>query len=379
MSQQVQTTERQSWQQFQVELETRATEIGSQLPSTISRDRFINASIAAVKQTPAILMATPRSLFAALTKAAQDGLLPDGREGVITVFNQKIPNTNPAKHENVAQWNPMTYGLRKRARELDGIIIDAQVVMEGDEFEYEQGDTPRIYHRPAPRGEDQTKAAAGVAVYAIFRHPTEGILHREVMWKHEVFAVMNQSRAKTSLMWTTFWTEGWRKTVIRRGNKSVPVSQKLEQIISRVDEDFAFNEAPKALPQSMDPPDPPDPPEPPEPPKSKPAAVTAPKKDPAPPAPIVDDMDRGDEFDPVAFLEEIETALVITGDLATLEEVWSELDAPAVLDGSAFVEDAQKIYDRHVQRIERANLTAAGQHDMFGGEQQDGDIPFGDA
>lgn len=236
---------KEAWENFQTELEKRATEIGSQLPSNVSRDRFLNASIAAVKQTPSILTATPRSLFAALTKAAQDGLLPDGREGVITVFNQKVPNTSPQQYENIAQWNPMFYGIRKRARELDGIIIDAQVVFAGDDFEYELGDSPFIKHKPKPRSE-KSDASAGLAVYAIFRHPTEGILHREVMWRPDVFDVMNQSRAKTSLMWTTFWTEGWKKTVGRRAAKSVPVSPALERLITRDDENFEFA-APKAI------------------------------------------------------------------------------------------------------------------------------------
>jgi recombination protein RecT len=107
-----------------------------------------------VKATPDLLTATPRSLFAALVKAAQDGLLPDGREGIITVYRQKVQGSTPERHEMVAQWNPMFYGIRKRARELDGIIIDAQVVIAGDEFDYELGDDAAHHpssRRPAPR------------------------------------------------------------------------------------------------------------------------------------------------------------------------------------------------------------------------------------
>lgn len=243
------TTKREAWETFNDELNKRADEIGSQLPANVSRERFIGASLAAVKATPGILAATPRSLMAALTKAAQDGLLPDGREGIITVYNT-------TKDGVLAQWNPMFYGIRKRARELDGIIIDAQVVVEGDEFDYELGDEPRINHKPKARAE-VIDASKGIAVYAIFRHPTEGILHREVMWKPEVFAVMNQSRAKTSLMWTTFWTEGWRKTVGRRGAKSVPVSPQLERLITRDDESFDFPKAQAMIESRPTPPSPP--------------------------------------------------------------------------------------------------------------------------
>lgn len=255
-------SKREAWATFQDDLNKRADEIGSQLPSNVSRERFLGASMAAVKANPQILTATPRSLMAALTKAAQDGLLPDGREGIITVYSQKIPNTAPQQYENVAQWNPMFYGIRKRARELDGIIIDAQVVFAGDEFDYELGDSPFIKHKPKARTE-AVDASAGVAVYAIFRHPEQGILHREVMWKPEVFATMNQSRAKSSLMWTTFWTEGWRKAVGRRGSKSVPVSAQLERLIQRDDENFDFSPTPaKVLPPPIPDDEPPHKPEP---------------------------------------------------------------------------------------------------------------------
>lgn len=260
----------EAWEGFRDELTKRADEIGSQLPPTVTRERFVGAAIAAVKATPEILLATPRSLFSALTKAAQDGLLPDGREGIITVYNQKIRDTNPAQYENVAQWNPMFYGIRKRAREIDGIIIDAQVVVEGDDFDYELGDAPFIKHKPKARAE-AIDASKGVAVYAIFRGEDGKILHREVMWKHEVFATMNQSKAKGSLMWTVFWTEGWRKAVGRRGAKSVPVSAPLARLITRDDEHFEFDRLPPAgggtaaLPQPAEPPAPlpePDEPEP---------------------------------------------------------------------------------------------------------------------
>jgi recombination protein RecT len=244
-----------AYEGFQAEIQNRADELASQLPSNVTRDRFINASIAAVKQTPGILAATPRSLFAALTKAAQDGLLPDGREGVITVYNQKVAvRGQPDRWEQVAQWNPMIYGLRKRARELDSIIIDTQVVFANDFFEREQGDDPKIVHKPAPLGEDQGKR---LGAYAIYRHQTQGILHREVMSAAEIETTRQQSKAKDSLMWTKFWTEGWRKAVARRGIKSVPVSAALERLVQRDDDTFDFNSPRDITPQQLTPPEPP--------------------------------------------------------------------------------------------------------------------------
>lgn len=60
------------------------------------------------------------------------------------------------------------------------------------------------------------------------------------MWANEIEVTRNKSRAKDSLMWTTFWPEGWRKTVVRRGSKTVPVSADFTRLVQREDENFDF-------------------------------------------------------------------------------------------------------------------------------------------
>lgn len=226
-----------SWPEFTAELQTRAKEIAPMLPSNISVEKFVNTAIAAVKQNPEILLATKRSLFSAITKAALDGMLPDGKEGFINVYNSKVPNSRPERWEKVATWSPMAYGMRKRARELDGILIDAQVVYENDLFKRVQGDHPAIIHEPVKPGAPEGPM---IAAYAIFKREDGTILGREVMNAAQVAMVRAQSKAPDSLMWTKFETEGWRKSVIRRGIKSVPVSEKLELIVRRSDEEFDF-------------------------------------------------------------------------------------------------------------------------------------------
>lgn len=222
---------------FSEALITRIDEIAPLLPAHIKKERFVAAAKTAVKQNPELLECTVRSLFNALARAAQDGLLPDGREGVINHYKTKVETPKGDKWLKVASWNPMAYGLRKRARELDDIIIDAQVVHENDHFVWHQGDEPRIEHEPAKLG---TERGPMIGTYAIFRANNGQILHREVMDRLQVMAVREQSKAKDSLMWTKFETEGWRKSVVRRGIKTVPVSETLERVITRGDEEFDF-------------------------------------------------------------------------------------------------------------------------------------------
>lgn len=379
-----------NWSTFEADIKARTDEIASQLPSNVPRDRFVNAAIAAVKATPELLTATPRSLMSAVIKAAQDGLLPDGREGIITVYSQKVRDSNPVRYENVAQWNPMFYGIRKRARELDEIIIDAQVVVEGDEFEFELGDTPRIRHVPKARAE-AVDASKGVAVYAIFRKG-DAILHREVMWKPEVFATMNQSRAKGSLMWTTFWSEGWKKACGRRASKSVPVSPALERVITRDDEHFDFKPVAVARPSMPAIPDSapaiPDKAAPtiehqPQiamPPIADKAEVARPKAE--APQQVAEEVDEDDPWStatrpavtvPPSFAGEADTSdegrmlsaldgtLATARDIETLERLWDQSDVlEAFSDDPPNAARAAAIYTKHQHRIERAALEAAG-------------------
>lgn len=233
-----------TWEEFQTEMVERRDDLHNLLPSNVKVERFTSAAISAVKHKPELLKADPRSLFNALTKAAQDGLLPDGREAVINVYDTRVKRKKPGTHADewitvpMAQYNPMTHGIRKRALEIADLIIDAAVVYKGDEFRREQGDDPKIVHIPADL---DTDPGPMIGCYAIFKEKNGTILHREVMRRAEVMAVKEQSKAKDSLMWTTFETEAWRKSVIRRGSKTVPVSEAFERIVRRDDEHFDFS------------------------------------------------------------------------------------------------------------------------------------------
>lgn len=221
-----------NWQEFETSLQERQSDIAAMLPSHVSKARFLATAVSAVKQNPDLLKASARSLMGAVTKAAQDGLLPDGREGVITAYNGE------------AKWNPMTHGLRKRARELESMIIDCQVVHEHDHFVWHQGDDPKIEHTPTQLG---AKRGSMIGAYAIFKSKDRAVLHREVMNADQIETVHGQSNAKNSLMWTKFVEEAWRKTVLRRGIKSVPVGEQLENIVHRDDDDFVFEGTPPVI------------------------------------------------------------------------------------------------------------------------------------
>ena len=65
-------------------------QISAMLPSHISVETFESVSLTAVQNNPSLLDADRQSLFVACMNAANDGLLPDKREGAFVVYNEKV-------------------------------------------------------------------------------------------------------------------------------------------------------------------------------------------------------------------------------------------------------------------------------------------------
>ena len=216
---------------FNAELSERRQEFAALLPSTIPHDLFVATAITAVKQNPDLLQVERRSLHQAITKCAQDGLLPDARHAVIVPFKTKGGTV-------LAGYIPMYQGIILRAHELGEISpINAQVVREHDLFEHEEGDAPRIVHRFPKLGQDRGKL---IGAYAVFWR-NDKVVHREVMDIAAVEKVRSVSRAKDSGPWVGWYEEMARIRPIRRGSKYVPMGWSLRRIIEREDEIVDFS------------------------------------------------------------------------------------------------------------------------------------------
>ena len=227
---------------FAAALDERAPTIKAVLPSHVSMERFKAVALSAASQRPEILKCTPNTLFGAITKAAQDGLLPDGREGVILSHRTKHRYRDSDgkwrdRWTDDAAWIPMIHGQRKRAKELENIIVASEVVYENDHFMLVFGDEPRLEHTPAGLGKQRGEPIGAYAIYRI-----DGVIvHREVMDRDQIMAVRAKSKNPDGMLWSAMWTEGWRKTVIKRGFKAVPVGESLDRIIERDNEMYALD------------------------------------------------------------------------------------------------------------------------------------------
>jgi recombination protein RecT len=203
------------------------------LPAHIPVERFERVVMTALQNNPKLLACRRQSLFNACMRAAQDGLLPDGREGAIVPFGDE--DDSGKKSADTASWMPMILGIRKKARN-SGEIADwyAEVVHADDEFEFVLGDDPHLYHKPALVGGRTRKITAA---YSICKFK-DGTIAREVMTIDEVLDVKNRySRSKRG-PWSdpVAFPEMVRKTVARLHSKSLPMSTDLDTLIRRDDE-----------------------------------------------------------------------------------------------------------------------------------------------
>jgi recombination protein RecT len=206
------------------------------LPSQIPVERFKRTILWYVQNNPALFKCSQYSLLMACSKAAIDGLLPDGREGTIIPFAD-----DDGRKSDKAVWMPMIAGIRKKARNSAEIADWYQeLVHANDDFSYELGDDPHIRHRPelnGPRG-------PVIYAYSICKFK-DGTIAREVMSAAEIDDVRKKySRAGRSGKgpWHDAYGEMARKTVAHRHAKRLPLSSDLDAVLRHDLELYNFKE-----------------------------------------------------------------------------------------------------------------------------------------
>jgi recombination protein RecT len=226
------------------------TDMGDQLkmalPSHVSVEKFQRVAMTAIQSDPDLLLADRRSLFGAITKAAQDGLLPDKREGALVIFTNKIKGKDGARDEYVkaVQWMPMVAGILKKVRQSGEISgISAHVVYEADDFVHRLGDDESIEHNPPALGAPRGKPVGAYAVATL----RDGFKIREVMDLAQIERVRAVSKTGQYGPWKDWWDEMARKTVIRRLSKRLPMSTDIESVINDPATDAAFAEGTAAI------------------------------------------------------------------------------------------------------------------------------------
>ena len=188
-------------------------EIAKALPSVLTPERFTRITLSALSTNSKLAETTPQSFLGAMMTAAQLGLEPN----TPLVQAYLIPYRNHGVLE--CQFQLGYKGLIDLAyRSGEVSTIQAHVVYENDEFEYELGLEPKLRHVPA-----KSDRGDPVFFYAVFR-TKDGGYGFDVMSVDDVRAhAKKYSKAYSNGPWQTNFEEMAKKTVLKRVLKYAPL------------------------------------------------------------------------------------------------------------------------------------------------------------
>jgi len=213
---------------FKQELAMRESHLRSLLPQAMTVDKFQGIVVAAVADNMDLLECDRGSLLKACLSAAELGLSLNksmGEADILKVWDGRLK-------KNVAQFRPRYKGLMKLAMQSGEVMkIESRLVHENDVFEVEEGLDARIVHKHG-----LSDRGAMVGAYCVWKLKN-GQTQFEVMNKEQILAIRDRSSAKTKDgnvvgPWKTDEAEMWRKTVVRRASKYMPLSTEAQRAVA---------------------------------------------------------------------------------------------------------------------------------------------------
>lgn len=208
-------------------------EISKALPKVMTPERFTRIALSAVSNTPKLAECTPASFLGAMMNAAQLGLEP----------NTPLGQAYLIPYGKTCQFQIGYKGLLDLAyRSGEVKSIQAQVVYENDEFDFEFGLNPFLKHKPAKENRGKP-----IWYYAVFKlvNGGEGF---EIMSREDVLSHAKKfSKTYNSGPWQTNFDEMAKKTVIKKVLKYAPLKSEFatqlaadETVKTKINEDMSL-------------------------------------------------------------------------------------------------------------------------------------------
>jgi len=215
------------------ELARRRDVIESSAASMIDPDRLRGVMLSAFTRNPKLFECDPVTVVRSVVEAAQVGLEPTGAIGGAHL----VPRWNSKARRNECTLILDYRGLVTLARRSGEIArVTARVVREADEFAYQQGTDEWLRHVPALVPDP----GPYVYVYAV-AHFKDGGTQFDVMSAAQIqshvarFAPRDRDKNIVG-PWVSDPEEMWKKTVLRRLSKLLPLTVEARQAIAFEDE-----------------------------------------------------------------------------------------------------------------------------------------------
>lgn len=182
-------------------------------PIGLPAERLIRTALISIERIPALTRCTMQSIISSTMSAATLGLEIDGVSGQ----GYLLPFADTCQFIVGARGFPTI-------ADRSGWTMRANVVREGDEFDYDLGGKPFVHHKKDEKG----ALDAPIRLFYSLSTSPGGLLIPEVMTVAEVNAIMAKSPAVKKGRPTPWkdpqgYAEMGKKTVLRRNSKFVPV------------------------------------------------------------------------------------------------------------------------------------------------------------
>ena len=213
-------------------LESKKSSLIKIAPQGTDVDRIIRVAMFETVKNERLVQCSPASVYMALAKACELDLVAGGvlhRASLVPMWDKK------SKGYNAELWIEYTglMDLVKRSGEV--AHFKAEVVYENDEFEHsfdlESGEVLR--HKKCHDNPGDLLLAYAVCFFK------DGQRQVEVMRKDQINKIRKSSRSPESGPWAQHTEEMWRKTVIRRICKYLPLTPKTTAVLEHdIQSDF---------------------------------------------------------------------------------------------------------------------------------------------
>lgn len=215
-------------------LEKNKSKIAEVASKHLDADRIVRLAALAIHKDKSgqLAEATPISVLQSVMEASRLGLEIGGALGHAYLVAYRDHKSGIVE----AQLQVGYRGLIELALRTGKVAsVQAHIVWESDDFDYIEGDEPRIFHKPNL----EDPRVKWRFVYCIIRLTNGGVL-RDVMTYAQVMKIKGRSKsAKSSFSpWTSDEPEMARKTAARRTLKYAPMSSELAEALDHDDEDF---------------------------------------------------------------------------------------------------------------------------------------------
>lgn len=231
-------------QMVREDLHKMADQFALALPEHIKPERFQRIVLTAVLGDPQLLRADRKSLLESAMRAAQDGLLPDKREGAFVTFRTKVNG----EFVSLVQWMPMIGGIIKKMHQSgDVALITAKVVYGGDNYRtWVDDDGEHVIYEPSEHPDYDTIRQ----VFAMAKMK-DGTVYVEPVTPRDIDKIRSISRSGDKGPWATWWEEMAKKSAIRRLAKRLNLSPDIHDLIQRDNALYDLSLAPEPRPTVM--------------------------------------------------------------------------------------------------------------------------------